>query len=170
MATQRESQREGLIEAWFERYGSAVLRSCYILLKDRSLAQDAMQETFFKAWQHLDSFENRGGASEKSWLMRIAANTCRDMQRGGWFRHVDRSLPPEELPPKMLAVSDEDRTLFLSVMQLPLRHRQVIVLYHYNCLTLKETAQALRLSVSATRYRLKKAEEALKKALEGESV
>ncbi len=168
MDTQRESNREGLIEAWFERYGSAVLRSCYVLLRDRSLAQDAMQETFLKAWQNLDRFENRGGASEKGWLMRIAANTCRDMQRSGWFRHVDRSLAPEDLTPAMLAVSDEDRTLFLSVMQLPLRHRQVLILYHYNSLTLKETAEALRLSVSAARYRLKKAEEALKKALEGE--
>lgn len=160
--------RDSVIEAWFTRYGDIVLRNCYVLLRDAQLAQDAMQETFFKAWQSLDRFENREGGSEKSWLMRIAANICKDYLRGGWFKHMDRSVTPDTLPPPLLAIEDEDRTLFLSVMELPLKYRQVILMYHYNGLTLRETAEALRVNVSSARYRLKKAEALLKTALEGE--
>ena len=160
--------RDSVIEAWFTRYGDIVLRNCYVLLRDAQLAQDAMQETFFKAWQSLDRFENRKVGSEKSWLMRIATNTCKDYLRGGWFKYVDRSLTPDTLPPPLLSVEDEDKTLFLSVMDLPIKYRQVILMYHYNGLTLGETAEVLRVNVSSARYRLKKAEALLKTALEGE--
>lgn len=48
-------------------------RLCYALLHDRDLADDAVQETFLKAWRSMASF--RGEASMKTWLSRIAINT-----------------------------------------------------------------------------------------------
>lgn len=74
----------------------SLLRLCYIQLQDKELAEDAVQETFLKAYRSLQSF--RGECSEKTWLTRIAINTCRDMQRGGWFRHIDRRVTPDMLP------------------------------------------------------------------------
>ena len=47
------------------------------------MAQDAVQETFFKAYKALDSF--RGESTEKTWLYSIAFNVCRDMRRSAWF-------------------------------------------------------------------------------------
>ncbi len=157
---------EARVEAWLDRYGDQVLRSCFIWLKDRQLAEDAMQETFFKAWQAMHRFERQGPASEKAWLMRIAVNTCRDMMRGGWFKRVDRAVTLEDLPPSLLSVTDEDRSLFLSVLALPLKQRQVLILYYYNGLTLRECGRALNINASSVRYRLKQAEAALKTQLQ----
>ena len=148
---------ENRVEQWLHQYGDLVLRSCFVWLKDRQLAEDAMQETFFKAWQAMKRFDSRGPTSEKAWLMRIAINTCRDMMRGSWFRRIDRALTLEDLPPSLLSVTDEDRTLFLSVLALPLKHRQVILLYYYNGLTLRECGEALKMNASSVRYRLKQA-------------
>lgn len=158
---------EARIEQWLTQYGDQVLRTCYVWLKDRQLAEDALQETFFKAWQAMKRFEQRGPTSEKAWLMRIAVNTCRDMMRGSWFRRVERAVTLDDLPPSLLSVSDEDRSLFLSVLDLPLKHRQVILLYYYNGLTLRECGEALKINASSVRYRLKQAESLLKTQLEG---
>lgn len=168
MDIEESTRGDDLIEKWFLSYSDAILRTCYVLLRDRQLAQDAMQESFFKAWKNLDRFEGRRQTSDKAWLMRIASNTCKDYLRSRWFKHVDRSLTPDTLPAPMLAVEDEDRTLFLSVMDLPLKHRQVILMYYYNGLTLQETAQALGINASSARYRLKQAQALLKSTLEGE--
>ena len=51
---------------------------CYVYLRDMEQAKDATQETFLKAYKSLASF--RGDCSEKSWLVRIAINTCRMMK------------------------------------------------------------------------------------------
>ena len=65
-----------------------LLRTCCAVLGSEDLAKDAVQETFLKAYRGLPSF--RGECSEKTWLMRIAVNVCRDMLRSSWFRTIDR--------------------------------------------------------------------------------
>ena len=54
-------------------YEKDLLRLCCAYLRDIELAQDAVQETFLKAYRRMDKFE--GKSSEKTWLMRIAINT-----------------------------------------------------------------------------------------------
>ena len=90
--------RELRLEAWLTAYGDAVLRMCFIYLADRQLAEDALQDTFLKAWRRMDSCEARSGASAKTWIMRIAINTCKDYRRSAWFRHVDMEKAIEDIP------------------------------------------------------------------------
>ena len=149
--------REQKLEAWLTAYGDAVLRMCFVYLADRHLAEDALQDTFLKAWRRMDSFEARGGASAKTWIMRIAINTCKDYRRSAWFRHVDMEKAIEDIPLAAPDVTGESRVLFLDVMRLPPRLKQVILLYHFHNLTMAETAEALHISRQAVQYRLKKA-------------
>ena len=79
-----------------EQYQTELLRMCCLYLRDAELAKDAVQETYLKAYRALDSF--RGECAEKTWLLRIAINTCRDMRRSAWFRHIDRRVTPDMLP------------------------------------------------------------------------
>lgn len=72
---------EEKLAQWIRDYQAALLRSCYLYLQDRGLAEDAVQETYLKAYQHWADF--RAESSEKTWLFRIAINTCRDMRRSG---------------------------------------------------------------------------------------
>ena len=66
------------------QYQQPLLRTCFLYLRDRTLAEDAVQETFLKAYRSLASF--RGECSEKTWLMKIAMNTCCDLRRAHRLR------------------------------------------------------------------------------------
>ena len=146
------------------QYGSSIKRSCYLILKDASLCEDAAQETFVKVWKHLDDLKNV--QNERAWLMRIAMNTCRDMLRGSWFRFLDRRLTPEDLP--LSAQPDEPQPpLTEAILALAPRYRQVVVLYYYQGLNTQEMAHALSLSINTVKSRLARARKLLKDQLEG---
>lgn len=120
-----------------------------------------------KAWHAMDRFEGRGGCSEKTWLVTIAVNTCRDYRRSAWLRRVTLVRGVEELPPALVPVSSEEKTLFEDIMRLPPRHRQVVLLYYYQDMTMQEIADALRVSPSTVHHRLGRARQMLRDALEG---
>lgn len=143
-------------------YASDVLRMCYFFLQERPLAEDAMQEVFLKAYRHLETMNQ----SEKAWLMKITVNTCRDMRRSAWLRHVDRRIVLEDLPPAVCAFTPQDDSIVREVMALKPAYREVILLYYYQDLTPAECAKTLGLTLSGFYRRLKRAQIALKPKLE----
>ena len=156
--------RDRWLEQAMEQWEVPLLRTCYLLVKDVALAEDAVQDTFVKAWQAHDHF--RGEGSEKSWLMRIAVNTCRDLRRGKWFRHVDRQVRMEALPEPAEPFQWEDDTVTRAILALPDGLRQVVTLRYYQGFTAQEVAEILKLSRRTVHYRLEKAERLLKESLE----
>ena len=160
-----DSIRDQTIERLILQYQTPLLRLCYIQLQDRALAEDAVQETFLKAYRGFASF--RGDSSEKTWLIRIAVNTCRDIQRGGWFRHTDRRVTPEMLPVGAVHPDTEDLDLSLAVMKLPRKIREAIILYYYQDMSTEEVAETLGIVQSSVSNRLRRGREKLRKLLEG---
>lgn len=156
--------RDRWLEQAMEQWEVPLLRTCYLLVKDVALAEDAVQDTFVKAWQAHDHF--RGEGSEKSWLMRIAVNTCRDLRRGKWFRHVDRQVRMGDLPEPAETFQWEDDTVTRAILALPDGLRQVVTLRYYQGFTVQEAADILKLSRRTVHYRLEKAERLLKESLE----
>jgi len=158
------STNDSDLERWMREYGPSLKRTCYLYLKDVALAEDAAQETFVKAWRSFSTF--RGDCSEKTWLMRIAVNICRDMLRSAWFRRMDRRVTPEELP--LTAPSkDEQPQLAEAIMALAPKYREVIILYYYQGLDTQEMALAVRTSVNTAKSRLFRARKLLREQLEG---
>ena len=160
-----DSRRDQTIERLILQFQTPLLRLCYIQLQDRALAEDAVQETFLKAYKGFASF--RGDCSEKTWLTRIAVNTCRDFRRGGWFRHTDRRITPEMLPVGAIQPETEDLDLSLSVMKLPRKLRETILLYYYQDMNTEEIAETLGIAQSTVSNRLRRGREKLRKMLEG---
>ena len=111
-------------------YQTALLRMCYLCLQDRALAEDAVQETFIKVWRSYGTY--RGECSEKTWIMKIAVNTCRDMQRSWWSKHINRRVTPDmlEMGEKNEEISEEAAVLSHEIALLPLKLREVILLYY----------------------------------------
>lgn len=144
---------------------TALLRLCYMQLQDQALAEDAVQETFLKAYRSLDSF--RGACSEKTWLTRIAINTCRDMRRSGWFRRVDRHITPEDLPETGDSFQEADEEITLALMNLSRRCREIVLLRYYQQMSIEEVAETLGVSASTVSTQLNRARKKLRVLLEG---
>ena len=160
-----DSSPEERINRLIKDHERDLLRLCCVYLRDVSLAEDAVQETFIKAYKNLHAF--RGGSSEKTWLYRIAINTCRDMRRGSWFRLVrsdvnldDLQIPAQQGPDGCSALSE-------GIMTLPRKYREVILLYYYEDMTLAQIAKALGVSAMTVSRRIGKARELLRSLLEG---
>lgn len=154
---------EAEMERIMTAYGTDVKRMCYLQLEDVHLAEDAAQETFIKVWRSGGSF--RGECREKTWIMRIAINTCRDMRRGAWFRRVNRRYTPETWPEA--AAETPSALLQEDIQALPPRYREIILLHYYQGMELAEAAAALNVSVNTAKSRLFRARKLLKAELEG---
>ncbi|MBE5797062.1 MAG: sigma-70 family RNA polymerase sigma factor [Clostridiales bacterium] len=160
-----DSERDDMLRQMIGEHQRALLRMCYLYLHDVQLAEDAVQETFIKAMRALDSF--RGEASAKTWLTRIAMRTCMGMRRSSWFRRVDRRVTPEMLPEKSQEAEAEESALTLAVMNLPRKEREVVLLYYYQDMTMKEIAGTLGVTQPTVTYRLRRARERLRLEMEG---
>lgn len=157
--------RNQRLEQLVDRYQEQVMRMCFLYLCDKTLAEDAMQETFLKVYRALDTF--RREASEKTWIMRIAIRTCYDMNHSGWFRVFNRQVTPDMVPETAVPFEESDDELMNAVIRLPIRLREVILLYYYQHMNVNETAEALGISQSSVSGRLKRGRERLKAMMEG---
>ena len=146
-----------------ETHQLALLRLCFAYLHDQALAEDAVQETFLKAFRKLDQFKGRSNV--KTWLSAIAINCCRDMSRGNWFRHIDRSVSIDTLPPRAEETDPVDDSVSIEVMNLPIRLREVVLLYYFEDMNTNEIAETLQISQQAVSSRLMRARKKLRKAL-----
>lgn len=159
----QNSDRRVELERLMTQHGDALFRMCFLHLRDEALAEDAVQETFLKAYRRLDSF--RGECRELTWLTGIAINVCRDFLRTAWLRRVDRSVDISLLPECAQADEYRDPTVLTEVMHLPARLREVILLRYYQEMSLKETADALKLGISTVKQRQKRANDILRERL-----
>ncbi len=157
-------EKDRVFERLVAQYQTSLLRLCFLYLRDQESARDAVQETFFKAYRNWDSF--RSDSSEKTWLTKIAVNCCRDERKSAWFRHMDRRVTPDQLPPAAVPFSGEEERLILDVMELPPKLREVTLLYYYQGMNVNEIAQALGIRHSSVSERLRRAREKLRETLE----
>ena len=118
--------KEQRIEHMVTLYQLPLLRLCIMYLHDEEQAKDVVQETFIKAYRNLDGF--RADSSEKTWLTRIAINTCKNVYRSGWFRHVDRSVTLDMVAGHAAPTDTGDNELTTEIMNLPVKLREVALL------------------------------------------
>ena len=159
-----QDSRQEWLDTVITRWEKPILRLCFAFLGDTALAEDAVQETFFKAWKSYDRF--RADSAEKTWLTRIAVNTCKDLMKSAWVRNTDRSVTPDTLPEGSAPFDEQDDTVTRAVMSLQPGLKEVTLLHWYQGMTLEEMTKVLRLPRSTINYRLKKAKAILKKELE----
>ena len=157
--------KEERIEHMVTLYQLPLLRMCIMYLHDEELAKDAVQETFINAYRNLDKF--RAESSEKTWLTRIAINCCKNVYRTGWFKHVDRSVTPDQLTARPSAADQGDDEITSEIMNLPVKLREVALLCWLQGMTYEEAADALSITRQAVGSRLNRARRKLRFALEG---
>ena len=159
-----DNELDQSIKRIIDSYQPMLMKLCYLYLHDVHLAEDAVQETFIKAARSLQNF--RGECSEKTWLTRIAIRTCCDIRRGSWFRYINRKITPDMLPESAQEANNEDQSLTLAVMNLPIKLREAVVLYYYQDMTTVEIADMLGITQATVSYRLKQGRQKLRILLE----
>jgi RNA polymerase sigma-70 factor, ECF subfamily len=80
MATMSATRTTGDLDLQLEQHRVELTAYCYRMLASSFEAEDAVQETFIRAWRNHDRFEGR--AALRTWLYRIATNVCLDMLTG----------------------------------------------------------------------------------------
>ena len=153
------------LERMMQQYGDMLVRLCAALIKDQDLAQDVVQETFVRAWRHMDSLRDQ--QSEKAWLCRIAVNLCRDQQRTRWLRLVEKKAEVEQPPLWYTPTDGRAADVMEALGQLKPKFREVLTLHYLENLSAEEIGQIAGLSPSAVYRRLNKAKSQLKALLEG---
>lgn len=159
-----ECGRNERINQMVLRYERELFRICWLYLQNTEDAKDAVQETFLKAYRHLDEF--RSESTEKTWLIRIAINQCHDMRRSAWFRYINHRVIPEDLPISVKPPCEESLALTMAIMRLPQKNKEVIILRYVQGLSVEETAGVLKITPSAVSARCKKAYKSLRDLLE----
>ncbi len=154
---------EETLDRLMQQHGTRLLRLCILYLRDVQLAQDAVQDTFLRAYRRFSTF--RGEAEALTWLTSIAVNVCRDYLRGGWFRHVDRRADAADLPESAVDFPFPDSTVIQEVMGLADPYREVILLRYYQQMKQKDIARILHVGERTVRQRLKKANAILRERL-----
>lgn len=154
------------LEEIMNQYGGQVYYLCLMYLGDRQLAEDAFQITMTHVWQGLSGF--RGESSLKTWIMRIAANSCRNMLRTGWFRMMRKSAPEEALfDQPALNADDALREVRGAILSLPGKYREVMLLYYLQGMTIKEIGELLKIPAGSVSTRLKRGKELIQIELKG---
>lgn len=157
---------EELCNRLINEYGDSIFRICFLYLKDYYLAEDAAQETFISAVQAYNSFKSE--ASEKTWLTRIAINKCKNIMKTKWFRilRLDVSecyeLTDERDFAQELMTKD---SVSSAIMKLDNKSREVILLYYYQELSIKEIAFITNKNENAVLQQLHRARNKLKSFL-----
>lgn len=154
------------VEELIDQHGDDILRLCLLYMGERQLAEDAFQETFVRAWRHMDGF--CGESSVKTWLSHIAVNVCRDMLRTPWLRMRRSARSVEEMEHLPAPDATPRHELMDAIRALPDKYREVIVLVYVQDMKLREAAAQLRLPVPTVSTRLRRARARLAQLLSEE--
>ena len=154
-----------------DQYNALMMRTALLIVGDRDIAADAVQDALIQAWQHLSSLRETG--SLRPWLMRIVVNQCisykRKVARTAAF--VRQSLADQSTQLAADIADDQkgrlerDWDLAETVKKLPPKQQAVIMLHYYQGMTLPSMAEALQTSENTLKKRIQAALNNLRQVL-----
>lgn len=161
--------REETLKWLMKSYGNDVIRLAYTYLKHKQLAEDVAQDVFIKCYEKLDTFRNE--STYKTWLIKITVNRCKDVLKSWSYKNllITDFLNFKKASPILDLYGDEESgILSLQVMKLPVKLREVIILFYYQEFSIEEIAVLLKTNPNTIKTRLHRGRQKLKEALEGE--
>ena len=154
-----------------DQYSALMLRTATMIVADRDIAEDVVQDALIQAWHHLSDLREAGAL--RPWLMRIVVNQCISFKRrlARTTAFVRQSLSEQEIDLTAQIADhhkgrlERDWDLAQAIDELPTKQRVVIVLHYYNGMTLPEMAKVLQTSENKLKKRIQAALTNLRRVL-----
>ncbi|WP_227939507.1 sigma-70 family RNA polymerase sigma factor [Alkalihalobacillus deserti] len=164
----RIQPNERRLEHLMDQYGEQLIRLAYTYVKDWGKAEDIVQDVFLTCYLKLDSFRHE--SSYKTWLYRITINRCKDNFKRWSFKNIfyyaslsDKRHPVEESPESVFLNKINKEEIESLIFTLPIIYREMIILFYYEEMSLRQISQLLDVKSSTLKSRLSRARELLKK-------
>ncbi len=155
-------QRKNVEDA-LSRHGQRIMHLAWSYLHNRADAEDVLQEAMIRYMKSQQSF--RDEEHEKAWLLRVAANLCKNILRS---RAHEGGEIPENLEGK--GIPEEAIAVYEAVKALPEKYREVIHLFYYEDASTAEIAEILGKKETTVRSLLRRARKMLEKILADEEM
>ena len=147
-------------------YADLILRLSCTYLKSTQDAEDICQDVLMKRLKRIEPFQSL--EHERAWIIRVTANTCKDL-----LRRAERKLevvnlddiPEPAAPPERLHRPEQPSPVLGAVMNLPVAYREAIYLHYYEGYSIKEIARITGRSESAVAQQLSRGRAKLRVAL-----
>jgi RNA polymerase sigma factor (sigma-70 family) len=141
----------------YDRFGRLAYRLAFRILRDRALAEDAVQEAFLAVWRSADAYK-RERAKPSTWILTVVHRRAVDLVRREQIR---RGEPLEVAPEPSVGAVDEDAVLRdrraavqAALTELPGEQRQALELAYYGGLTQSELAERLGVPLGTVKSRM----------------
>lgn len=163
-----------------DAYSDMLFKLSFLRLQNLQDAEDVVQEVFYQYVKKRPVFQSP--EHEKAWFLKVTLNGCRKVWRSAWKRHRDtwqdgdceahdtagREADPDARgrePEERVLRREENRRLLQAVLALPEKYRDVIHLFYYEELSVKEIARATGRGESTVTSQLTRGRELLRKSL-----
>lgn len=166
----------GCLQEKIDRYSDMLFKIAYVRLMNMHDAEDVVQDVFYRYLQRREGFTDE--EHEKAWLIKVTLNACRKIWRSAWNRHrsdeevvINESFPVEESvqgPEDSTIAAEDSRILLEIVKSLPAKYRDVIHLFYYEEMSVKEIARVTGRKDSTVTSQLTRARDILRKRLREE--
>ncbi|WP_339195589.1 sigma-70 family RNA polymerase sigma factor [Solibacillus sp. FSL R5-0449] len=159
------------LEVFIRTHGEELLRLSYTYVKNKEMAEDIVQDVLLKAYEQRGQF--RGDASYRTYLYRMTINRSYDYLRSWSYKNTILTNKIQEIfkgtksAEQHVLERSENLLLGNAVLELPIKYREIIILYYYKELKIDEIAHLLSISDNTVKTRLRRGREKLKEQLKG---
>ena len=160
-----------LIDEIMDRYGQEILQLAYTYVHNKAIVEDLTQDIFIKCYKNLHAYS--GKATFRTWLWRIAINHCKDFLRSWYNKNIVTTtgyfpnyISEKEMIEEVVIQQEEDHELMSAIMRLPAKYKEVIYLFYYEELIIKDIASITKTGTNTVKTRLRRAKSLLKEMLE----
>ncbi|MFE7060937.1 sigma-70 family RNA polymerase sigma factor [Sutcliffiella sp. NPDC057660] len=166
-------EEEDLYVELMNKYGEELARLAYTYVKDYQIAEDIVQDVFMKIYMNKDKF--RGQSSYKTYLFRITINCCYDYLRSAAYKKskllstLNHLFKGSEQTEESVLKQSENYMIGQEILSLPVKDREIIILYYYKDLSIAEIADVCNTSLNTVKTRLFRARSKLRDKLKGEA-
>lgn len=168
---------EVAIQFIVEHYSHKLLRVALGICGDVQVAEEVVQDALLLVCRRVHSFEER--AALGTWLYRITVNQAKNRMRGAWIRKIvvwdegkmNLLRAQETNEPEIVAIRCEtQQEVLTSLLQLPVKYRDVLVLYYLEDMTIAHISQILEQPEGTIKSKLARGREKLRAIIESKEV